>query len=464
MSEILTNILQEVTTGKLTTIENVIGKLRVDFEDNNLFKNKNKKFVILLNFEDDTMRPVLKIEDKYMDIIQKWYHDSNLVFDIENTNVFIPEIITIQDISGVLFKDFNCNHKYELLNSYIPLVINNIISDINIKSFEKKFKKSESMEYNVQKKMEYNIQKKMDYFNLNQNNSFSQTTLQQTIDSNNIISNIGIIIPDNIISSKISPIPNQIISNVDILMSDNIISHTSNPQTPIDNVFPYNMEYNVLYPSFSDRYFIIDDDKNKEIQTNTSIYVLLNDKFFQTITILNPSVDILYVIKNHPEFGFIKLFEISTNNTEIIKFIEHEFCKVCFNDIEEINKKLSLTSQYIEFSNKHNNVNTISSNEEQSVKTFFNMYYIINDNIEHKLKASTLYDYIVNSNLITIDKNTISGFRNRLSKYLNNIGLKKKRYNDGFYYYGIVKKDILKVFKDIKLQEIEKEINSYNCN
>ena len=40
--------------------------------------------------------------------------------------------------------------------------------------------------------------------------------------------------------------------------------------------------------------------------------------------------------------------------------------------------------------------------------------------------------------VVKIENDKMSGFRTRLSKYLKDIGLKKKRYNDGFYYYGIV--------------------------
>jgi hypothetical protein len=40
-----------------------------------------------------------------------------------------------------------------------------------------------------------------------------------------------------------------------------------------------------------------------------------------------------------------------------------------------------------------------------------------------------------------IDKTKMPGFRNRLSTYLKDLGLQKKRYNDG-YYYGIVPKDM----------------------
>jgi hypothetical protein len=95
---------------------------------------------------------------------------------------------------------------------------------------------------------------------------------------------------------------------------------------------------------------------------------------------------------------------------------------------------------YIDFSNKHNDTNNISTSEEQQVKKFLHSKYIIDDDINHKMKASILYDLIINSNVVKIDNDKISGFRTRLSKYLKEIGLHKKRYNDGFYYYGIIKK------------------------
>ena len=47
----------------------------------------------------------------------------------------------------------------------------------------------------------------------------------------------------------------------------------------------------------------------------------------------------------------------------------------------------------------------------------------------------------------------MAGFKNRLSNYLKELNLQKKRYSDGYYYYGIVKKAPIKVneneFRDI---------------
>jgi hypothetical protein len=78
--------------------------------------------------------------------------------------------------------------------------------------------------------------------------------------------------------------------------------------------------------------------------------------------------------------------------------------------------------------------------EEKSVKAFLNNNFNFSDDVNKKMKASALYNLITNSDVCKVDKNKISGFKTRLSKYLQDLGLKKKRYNDGFYYYGIVNK------------------------
>lgn len=46
-------------------------------------------------------------------------------------------------------------------------------------------------------------------------------------------------------------------------------------------------------------------------------------------------------------------------------------------------------------------------------------------------------------------------FRNKLSKYLLDIGLKRKRFSDGFYYYGLKDKEV----GERDLKEIEKARN-----
>lgn len=480
LGEIVTSVLQEVLTGKITNIDNAIGKLRTTYEEKNMFTNIKKREIILINFEDDTMRPVLKIEDKFLDIIKKWYEECDLLIDIEETNVSIPENIMIQDVSGVLFQDISYKHKEDYLTNYIPLIINNVISNRYIKDLERK------------------------YFNKLVNipkTGFGlirlDNTPTQNIDEYQKIKDLGIVIPSNINpdytkleKSTIEKISNPFyngnrIINVDPGIFDKKFIYDENKikpneileLLPSNSIFPsspefdnngntiistYNQTYNVLYPGFAQNSeLLLDDDELLTKQKPECIYVLINDKFLQTIIIKNPNKDCLHIIKNHPEFGFVKLFDFSTTNNDIINFIEREYNKVLFNDIDEINKKLLVTSQYIEFANKQNDSNMLVSSEENQVKKYFNSKYTIDDDVNHKMKASTLYDIIINSNAVKIDSDKLAGFKTRLSKYLKDLGLQKKRYNDGFYYYGIVEK--IPIFRgserdgklDITMKEIQ---------
>jgi membrane carboxypeptidase/penicillin-binding protein len=120
--------------------------------------------------------------------------------------------------------------------------------------------------------------------------------------------------------------------------------------------------------------------------------------------------------------------------------------------LEEINKQLLLTSEFLDFSNKYNEANNIKKDEEEQVKLFINTKYIIDNDVNHKMKASTLYDSVIDSSLIFIDNNNLAGFRIRLSKYLKELGLQKKRYNDGVYYYGILEKNNIsqKIMEDME--------------
>ena len=491
LAEIVTTVLQDILAGKLTTVETIIGNLRIIYEEKSVFTNSKKRNIILLNFEDDTMRPVLKIEDKYMEIIQKWYQDCDLLIDIEETNVSIPENITVQDVSGVLFQDISYKYKEEYLNNYIPLIINNIISKHNIKDFERKCFVKPMNDSRPVKVLKY-ASSDLSAINLE---SKEITNPQE----NSKLKELGIIIPANIFpftkkeeqnksSTRNSEwfadspwvadssrgmidteIVNKYIVDKTYIYKTNKVFETEPYNIVTDyeqslfdvsnNLLPksYTNEYNCLNSRFSENSALVDETISEENNKSKSdsIYVLMNDKFLQTITIKNPEQNIMHIIKNHPEFGFIKLFDFVTSNIDIIHFIEREFDKTSFNDIEEVNKKLLVTSQYIDFSNKQNDSNVIASTEENQVKKLLNSKYTITDDINNKMKASTLYDIIINSKFMKIDSNKIAGFRTRLSKYLKDLGLQKKRYNDGFYYYGIVEKAPL--FNDHKSLNIKYE-------
>lgn len=448
LTEIVNSVCQEVLSGKITTIEKCIGKLSMEYKDKKSFKNKQQ--ILLLNFEDDTTRPVLKIEDKYIIIIREWYQLCNLFIDIDETEVSVP---ALQECKYFLFQDMNSDKIDDYLHNYIPLAINVILTENAMKQYQSQYKIKKTTK---PLEVEVNLLSNMG-ISIPENLSEKKESLLQQKNNGNFLSEM--------VTGKVVP---EYIDNNGFLINDqaNILDNLS--------VSAYNEEYNVLYHNLGENCLVIGEiNENKLLDKKevvNFILVLIHSKFLKTLTILNPSVDILHIISNHPEYGFIPLFQLKTNSTKIVDFIDREFHCVDFNNIDEINKKLVFTSEFIHFTNKDNQEKIITQDEENQVKTFLRATYIIDNNINNKMKASTLYDIITNTYLISIDNNKLAGFRTRLSKYLKNIGLQKKRYNDGFYYYGIQQKEkvnknnqtiIMEQYKKKQAQDID-DINIKN--
>jgi hypothetical protein len=414
-------------------IDIVLSKVRLEYENNDILK-KNKK-ILFLNFEDDTFKAVLEVEDKYLDIIIDWYDSINLSLDIEETEYKIPEDISKNELSTILYKNIDYKYKNEYLDMYLPLMINNLLTKQKLYKFEKKI-------FNSLIKEDKNI-------------------------SENILDNLGITIPDNMIykedyfyndNGKINYVKEKNNRNnnsfgrlKDIEGNFDIICYNKSSIINYDNsdtnkmYLEYNSEYNCLYNSFGDNCESIEEINKKVLNDSVQkslIVVMFNPIYLQTIVVENPDKDTLYVIRNHNEYGFIQLFTlcINKNNTMLNTFIKKEYHQHIFNNIEELNNCLNTTSGFIDYNNLHINKNVLKINEETEVKQYITNNFNLTDNIEDKMKASELYDLILASPAINIDKDKISGFRNRLSKYLIDLGLKKKRYNDGYYYYGIVDK------------------------
>ena len=463
LGEIMSDVLKSVVTGEIKTVDSIIAKLRICYEEKNVFANANKKHINILHFEDDTIKPVIEIDEKYIEIINNWYESCDLILDIEKTNVSIPEIITVQDVSGILFNEFSFKHKDEFLNEYLPLVINSFISNKTIKDFEKKYF---TKPVKFEKPISHDLSSKFCDPNFVSIVNQSSIGEEKGIAAN--YSELGLKIPKNISDNAFNEIKNTINGHQDFFTSaldptaidkikfvdpfrkidemSNTVQANPEPYNIIPTlpevdapIFEYNSEFNILNPNFSESCVnIIEKNLEQEIIKNSDlIYVILHTKYLQTLCILNPTAEEEYIINNHQEYGFIKLFKIKTDNQEIINVIEKGYSNHQFNAIEEINEHLEIISQYIDFANKHSKNDTCISAEERQVKAYITSFYEINNNIENKMKASALYDIILNSKSVLIDQSKLGGFKNRLSKYLKDLGLEKKRFNDGYYYYGI---------------------------
>ncbi len=362
------------------------------------FDLKNLEEIILLNQEDDTVIPVIKISDELLNIIKTWYEMSDLIFDMEETHIKIPQNINKKELNNILFKPVPVSAKDNLVKNFLP-----------------KF--------------------------------MFKLTLEQTL--NNTHTDSGIFLQNNLQTNKktlgdlglTKLIFNKITSKNDYDMSEifnhaNIIQEKNKVEDDEDDE-----EYNsnqVQAANYYDVQGAYINEKNQEDDLNmSSLTVILNYYNLNTIVIDNINSQENEIIERYTEYGFIKLFDIETNNELVKTFILNTFNANFFNNKEEINKLLKVTQDFVGIYNKLDKENSKVYDEQLQIRNYLEANFIIDDNIENRIKFTDLCSLIENSPCINISKTKLRGLKNRLSGYLKNLGLQKKRYNDGYYYYGI---------------------------
>ena len=381
-------------------------KQSVTNEDNTIFNTNfynEKDRLIIINLEDDTFLPVLNLQDKYLEIIKELYIKCNLIFDYEIIDILIPDTITNNNIKEYFYELINSSNKTIFIEKYIPSIISKILLDRNINLLKKDFKLKEN---NI-------VNKILDY------KSYTDLNIK---------------------------IPNNIIKKKDIKDNDNLLEN-------------YGFSYHNTTEIVAFNYYITNSENDKIIkQTEIEFVIILNYNNLITIVLENPSLDEKDIYTKATEFGFINLFSIKTDNKQIINFITKNFYLSQFDNIDEINTHLQILSQYFDlYSNK-------TDDEETEVSDFLKTYYIIDTDPNNKIKFSELYNTITTTPIINLNKLTLSNFKNRLSKYLKNLGLDKKRYQDGYYYYGLKKKanrELIQTYQEeCEIRKKEMETNN----
>ena len=429
-------------------------------------QNTNNAELILINFEDDTFRPVIKINEKYLNIIQKWYDTCNQLIDIEDTNIIIPKEINIDDISMILFKNMNYKHKDTFINEYVPRMLNYIILQNKICVIEclmsisvitttakVSIKKTQTLD-DLGIKIPDNIDFKDEYFYTKDKKICNYSVKKILKEKPEISDSTGNMNLQHALNKLDNGITGRCDTEISKIISGNYVSKIEDKFSIIqymndDGLTAYNNDvYGGGNYSSLEEIQIKKSEKEKEDLTKFKLIIVLinviNPLFFQTVTVIDPDLDTLTSIFEYSEYGFIELFTIKTDNDEIEFFINKHYNGNIFNNSTEINESLVSTSQFIEFSNNKLNNNKQLLEEEKSVKHYLNTYYNITNNIDNKIKAKVLYDILTKEKLCVIDKTKLAGFKNRLSNYLKELNLQKKRYSDGYYYYGIVKKTLVK--------------------
>ena len=132
-----TPILELNTPHNLINLANsAISAIKTTLTSNTLNSNLNKeREIVLLNFEDDTVRPVLNLSTEKINIIKKWYELCDMLVDIEPTNIVIPEYMNIKLLEPYLYNNFQISETNKYINEYIPLVISNLYIQNQLSNF-----------------------------------------------------------------------------------------------------------------------------------------------------------------------------------------------------------------------------------------------------------------------------------------------------------------------------------------
>ncbi len=433
-------LVKEIKTNLIKNIVLLTEDLTEEFSIGNSSSSNNT--LDLMIFEDDTFKLVPHLPEKNMDIILSFYEQSDNIVDVEATTVSFPD----GKIDDILFKSVNVSHKDEFVASFLPQYIIHKQMENNLDAFQSKYKlKKNSASING-------------YDGYDGPGFGSSSSVMSGIVLPALLKKQAVVAKKNDLDSNISETGN-------IYMVDQWGFNASSKSMPMFKEEKSNNDNDEedFCPADSSRdqlegfsfgthhgWFNSDMESIGQIEqekdpkdARKNIVVLLNKenaKTIRTIVLTDPSDAILETVEEYSEYGWTQLFSLQSKLPAIAEFIRKKFDAANFYNTDALNAMLESTASFVKSSRATAKDEYVVQSEESAVIEFLKDRYSIDDNVEHKLKASALCDVIVQNEIVKISDNQLTSFKNRLARYLKTLGLRKKRYNDGFYYYGIQKK------------------------
>jgi hypothetical protein len=402
------------------------------------------KQLMLLHFDDDTFKIVISITDEMMHIVNFWYEECNIFFNMEKIDAMI-NVNTEGLYEKILFTTNDIFIKETFINNYIPAVIQmaeflkNIediemeklkLSQTNIICSKKCLKRNltlDELNIIVPDKLKHNpyyYHKNNNVITFLQPDTFTDITaeFELKVQEQCIFYNTKSTTIHNLQFYEKGIIDKEIDKEIDKVKKEKIV--------------PYNDDYDALNPAFGMNCFNLDTTPTN-LSMCSLLIIIFNPKNFMTIVVTNPDIVTFDLIKNHSEFGFIEIFSASVKNEHIKTTIQKQYHKTIFNNIDELNNMMIITIQCMELLQINQNKKDEYAEERVSIINYLKNNYYFTTEINNKMKASVIANKIIEYSGYKFDKNNMLGFKNRLPQYLKELGLQKKRYNDGYYYYGI---------------------------
>lgn len=137
------------------------------------------------------------------------------------------------------------------------------------------------------------------------------------------------------------------------------------------------------------------------------------------------------LLKHIPEFKWVDSFKFSENTH--IQSMKNLFDKKYYEDEECLKEKIKSFKHLYNIESKSSG-SIHSLPEKERFNVILEHKFIVDKDPAHRMKASDLYKQF--TSLMNVPESTLL-FQRRLQGYFIESGLQKKRYTDGYYYYGI---------------------------
>lgn len=148
------------------------------------------------------------------------------------------------------------------------------------------------------------------------------------------------------------------------------------------------------------------------------------------------------LLKHIPEFSWVDTFKFYEPTH--VDSMKHLFDKKYYEDIDSLKEKIKSFKHLYNLESKPcNSIQSLTENER--FKVILEHKYIVDKDPSHRMKASELYKQF--TLLMGVPESTL--FQRRLQGYFIESGLEKKRYTDGYYYYGIQPNPMVVTLNDL---------------
>ncbi len=429
----------------------------------------------VMTFEDDTVRILPKNLEPAQALLTDWYNEIEYFMTVEPLvmpcsieyetipgmiqlmpQFYRKEKLGLEDFSTFTKNEFHVSFKEQLIQHYLPCKINHLILTHQVEEFEKNaFHKQITSPFPLSNTTETNLSSNT----LEAVDSARKTLAQQNKAAAEAAAEA--LTHSTIVVDTFSGNPSVFVKVPKYFFTKacNKPEESREGARPSNSYEfagwasgkhgPYGMQscslvtdLNGGWMSFSQENYML----LEELQTEIHVFFHLKSmKSFVYVSpppnnMINGTKDIsqnkeaLKLILETPQCGFVKLFTLKMKN-EVTPVVQRLLHNKYHDSIEELNLALDTLHVTLTATEKSLSENQKHMHEEENIKIFIEQRYEILDDLNYKIKASVLCQEIARN--LLYDPVTAQALGVRLSNYLKDMGLQKKRYNDGYYYYGL---------------------------